>query len=225
MENCVIVNKDNIKAVFQAVYSNKGILVKIHEEIYGFVNSTNRVTLLNSETKKMCEYEYVLDYIGEHVICMHEFTNLVDLDSIMIRRSNFDLIYRSDKSIQQVGDIIYEQGRIQLLDSEENRKIFNLEGRQIGIIYAGMQFSIKQSDLDNMYICEYKSINKDYTNKDDLKNTTLFFRYNEGDIKIEILGIIEDYMVKEIGTGLLLFTNYVDSKDVFVYDIINNKKL
>lgn len=215
MENCIRVTEDNILSVFQAVYSDKGVLCKIHDEIYGFINEDNRITLLNVETKQLYEECYILDYIGEHVICMHNMSMNLDFVSIMLKRNDFSLLYRSNKNIEQVGDIIYEQGQIMLLDTECNKKIFDLEGKQIGAIYTGQQFSIRTSDAEGLYIGEYKK---------GINTVTIFFKYNKGDKKIEVLKTVDEYNIKEIGLGLLLFTSIENVRDAFVYDIINNEK-
>lgn len=215
MENCIRVTEDNILSVFQAVYSDKGVLCKIHDEIYGFINEDNRITLLNVETKQLYEECYILDYIGEHVICMHNMSMNLDFVSIMLKRNDFSLLYRSNKNIEQVGDIIYEQGQIMLLDTECNKKIFDLEGKQIGAIYTGQQFSIRTSDAEGLYIGEYKK---------GINTVTIFFKYNKGDEKIEVLKTVDEYNIKEIGLGLLLFTSIENVRDAFVYDIINNEK-
>ena len=89
-------------ALLLMTYDGKGKLTKFQDDVYGFVDETNKVRLLDLINNKIFDEAYNIRYIGDNVIILNKIEKLlynIVSASIILDRKTFKIIEEKDSEM------------------------------------------------------------------------------------------------------------------------------
>lgn len=151
--------KDNIKSkieILSMTYDGLGKLTKFQDDIYGFVDETNKVRLIDLVNNKIFDTAYNIRYIGEDIILLNNFNNIifkVVAESVILDRHTFKIIEKQNSEMMVCNELIVSKN----YNSEDNCILYDLQGRKIWEINKEeiTDIEVKYTDSDDYYIISY----------------------------------------------------------------------
>ena len=234
-------NRTDIKtkiAMLMMLYDGKGKLTKFQDDIYGFVDETNKVQLIDLVHNKIIDEPYDIRYIGNDVIILGvikiqtQFGGITT-KSIILDRKRFEIIVEQNTEMNVCNKLIISNNYF----SEQPCKIYDLHGKEIYELDEKVcnDFTAQCADRDDYYIFTFYSEvidmddYKDIVDYDDSaqRKTVLLVKYNENDENnpIEIVWKSNKFTVENVGYGLYKVSDVTDFRKVFIYDILNLSKI
>lgn len=204
--------------LMKMIYGKIGRLTKFDAAVYGFVLPNNETRLIDFNKNEVLEKSYNIRYISNSIIVLDSISQNLDVESIIIDKNSFKLIYESSMQLMVEYEIIYEEMDIKKRDIRCERQILDLNGNIIGSIEGGYDFSIDATDNDNYYIASY-----DLENEDNREKVILF--YDKDKNTIEKRWQSKKWLIRKIGYGRYTFANVKNFSEMYVYDIINKEIL
>lgn len=213
-------------ALLQMTYDKYGKLIKLAENVYGFVSSHNKVRLVNIENGKMIHGEWNLRYIGENVIILNSYMDQrlmtggcgsILLRGLIVEIGTLDIIYESENDLLIADDIIYETLKDGFPSDEELPfKIFDMRGNLLGNLITTGDIVISKTDNDEYYIVEER-----YNARYDYKYTLL--HYDKKNNTMKSVWYTDEHDIQCIGYGLYKISKNKNYKETMIYDIVNMK--
>lgn len=227
-------------ALLLMTYNGKGKLTKFQDGVYGFVDETNKVRLLDLINNKIFDEAYNIRYIGDNVIILNKIEKLlynIVSASIILDRKTFKIIEEKDSEMTVYNKLIVSK------EEKENTEciLYDLHGNKLwqaeDNISSGLE--VQCTDRDDYYIISFyeKSIsledykeaieNGNYNEQLEQRKTVLLIKYNEDSSEkpIEVIWKSNKYDVENIGYGLYKVSDARDFSKVYVYDLINLSKI
>lgn len=234
-------NRTDIKtkiAMLMMLYDGKGKLTKFQDDIYGFVDETNKVQLIDLVHNKIIDEPYDIRYIGNDIIILGVIKIQAQLGgittkSIILDRKRFEIIVEQNTEMNVCNKLIISNNYF----SEQPCKIYDLHGKEIYELDEKVcnDFTAQCTDRDDYYIFTFYSEvidmddYKDIVDYDDSaqRKTVLLVKYNENDENnpIEIVWKSNKFTVENVGYGLYKVSDVTDFRKVFIYDILNLSKI
>lgn len=204
------------KALLTMTYNDFGKLVEFQYDVYGFINTDNKVRLINTDTLEVLDIALSIKYIGDSIIILGNYNMGVNIKFVMLDRKTLNTLYECNKELVQIGNIIYERSYNEFIYGRNVvRNIFNIEGKLIGNLNLQGELLIEDTDNPKYYIVSNKELNSaEYDN-----NIALYDKDNES---FKIIKSFSGYDVECIGYGLYKFSKYDNYRETFMLDIINN---
>lgn len=238
-------NETDIKtkiAMLMMMYDGKGKLTKFQDDIYGFVDETNKVQLIDLIHNKIISEPYNIRYIGDDIILLSVIENKsfgisfgsgITTKSIILNRRTFEVIDEQDTEMAAYNKIIISQNYF----LQSQCKIYNMQGKELCTLDEKIcnDFMVQCTDRDDYYIFsfysevidihDYEATFESEINKQ--RKTVLLVKYDEHneDKPIEIVWKSNKFDVENIGYGLYKISDVTDFRKAYVYDIMNLRKI
>lgn len=234
------IDKKTRLALLLMTYDGKGKLTKFQDDIYGFVDDTSRVRLVDLINNKIFDEAYDMKYIGDDVIVLNKIEMLaynVATESILLDRKTFKIIEEKDSEMTVYNKIIVSKKEKEtteyIIYDLQGNKLWQLENE----VVSGLD--VQCTDRDDYYIISFYDNDikpEDYMNELNSKDffdcleqrkKVLLLKYSEDNKEkpIEVVWESNKYDVENIGYGLYKILDRNDFSNVYIYDLMNLKKI
>lgn len=201
-------------------------VIHLVDELYGFIDTSGRIKLINLQTDKVLDNYYNIEYIYDDKILLNVF-DVITYYSKLIARDSFEIIIEDEAVYHKVNNLIYTEVKAFSLD-ETITKLYNLSGELIAEIPIRMEVSLVNIENTDLYLLTTFGKNADSEDEDSqqsLNSDRVICIYYNNDTKEFIqLFDMDKCVIENITDDLYKISSRKDFTQIYIVDVTELNK-
>lgn len=201
-------------------------VIHLVNELYGFIDTSGKIKLVNLQTDKVLDNYYNIEYIYDDKILLNAF-DVITYYSKLITRDSFEIIIEDEAIYHKVSNLIYTEVKAFSLD-ETITKLYNLSGELVAEIPIRFEVSLVNIENTDLYLLTTFGENddsEDEASQQSLNSDRVICIYYNSDTKefIQIFNI-DKCVIENITDDLYKISSRKDFTQIYIVDMTKLNK-